>query len=204
MEKQQVRANRLMKFLGVAATILAFESTHATTLVQLSTEDLTVLADRIVVGRVLRDSASSNGRMIYTKTTVEVTDTWKGSAEEQITIHSLGGTVGTLRARVNGSPVFLAEEEVILFLEEDRQGRLRVLGMEQGKRSILRSPEGSTLVVRAALPLEWSGEKPSLKEFQTRVLNQSPMSDFRSRVRAVLQEAPLQPRELPAYQGVGR
>ena len=136
--------DRFRHFILVALAALALvlaQAASATTVQKLTLQELTKKANSIVVGRV-QDAVSSwdaAKKEIYTFYTVSVSQPVKGSkAGETITIRQLGGTVGNIASIVPGMPSFRKGEEVVLFLtQKDAAGYPWVLGLQQGKYSVV-------------------------------------------------------------------
>lgn len=101
-------------------------------------QDLNDLAknSEAVVRAVVRGEAAAwdaDRRFIWTTTTFDVVETWKGTLAGRASLRELGGEVGTQGMRVVGAPQYAAGEEVVLFLYKDAQGFWRTQGWTQGK-----------------------------------------------------------------------
>ncbi|MGH7681529.1 MAG: hypothetical protein ACRENN_06035 [Candidatus Eiseniibacteriota bacterium] len=129
-----------------AAALVSAGSASATTVQKFTMGDLAKRSASIVRAKVegqysRRDDINHE---IYTYTTINVLEPVKGAAsEKQITIRQLGGTVGNLTSYVPGMPTFRAGEEVVLFLSQrDRAGYPWVMGLQQGKYSVVTGDNG--------------------------------------------------------------
>ncbi len=125
--------------LLVVTALLAAGQARATTVHPFSLDELTYVADRIVVGQVLTTEANftRDGSAIVTTVEVQVDEVLKGPAvAEPLAIRVLGGEAAGLVLRVEGTPRFDPGEQVLLFLEEGSHG-LEVLGWAQGKLALV-------------------------------------------------------------------
>ncbi len=151
------------RIAAVAAFVVATAAqtpTRATTMVPFSDEDLSLLADAVVVARVEDVKAVRDGRgMIHTETTLDIEQSWKGAlkANSYVTVRSLGGTHNGVRALVSSTSIFLKGERTLLYLENDKKGGWRVLGMTQGKYTVLPGAEGIEVATKLPLRFQHSG-----------------------------------------------
>ena len=101
---------------------------------EVTVEQLAEKADRIVRGRVVEQSVllERGGRAIWTRYHVRVEETLAGEGTKEVVVHVPGGRMGELRQEVHGVARLRTNDEVVVFLWKDRQGRLRVLGQAQG------------------------------------------------------------------------
>jgi hypothetical protein len=139
---------------GVLATgaILA-GGARATTLVQLSLEQLSRASSAIVRGRVVSQESrrSPEGKQVVTWTTVAVEQTLKGRPPRTLVVEQPGGAMGNLRVRVPGTARLNLQEQYYLFLEPAAEGgeRFRPVGMVQGAYRIAREEKtGEERVLR--------------------------------------------------------
>lgn len=103
-----------------------------TTLARMSVAQMIRAATLIVRARCISSSARWEHGEIWTLTAFAVTDTWKGSAVDEITVRTLGGSLGNVASRVSGVPEFRSGEEVVLFLEPSAAGGLTIVSWQQG------------------------------------------------------------------------
>lgn len=104
-----------------------------------STDELTRLADIVVVGKIADVKAgwNSDRSRIYTTVTVAVDQTLKGDAgTTTASILVPGGEVDGVGEMYSHSVQFKKDEEVVVFARKDKQGRLRVVSGEHGKLSV--------------------------------------------------------------------
>lgn len=136
----------LMAALGVAA--------HASQIAYLSPKEMAERADLVVLGKVARVHSfwNENHTKIFTRTTIAVDETYKGTASPTVDILQLGGTVDYVRVTVDGALSWTEGEEVLLFLEPYVPGARQVSGFSQGKFDIERDPEsGEAYITRPPL-----------------------------------------------------
>jgi hypothetical protein len=144
------KALLMLALLATAIALFASPPTaSATTLAPLTVEQLSQMADSVVVatpegthayqvGPASSSGLSSPG--IETLVSLKVVEVLKGSSIQSKTIVVPGGTIGDLSLKVEGFPTFSTGETCILFL--DSQGR--VIGGTQGK-IVLSGAEASQL-----------------------------------------------------------
>jgi len=133
----------------LAIFCLAAMPAAASTFLHMSTRDLVTQADALVRGRVvaLESSWSDSGRVIVTDATIEVERTLLGSAPATVTVRTFGGQVDDVIVEAHGFPRFEQDEHVLLYLEADDDGTLRVLGYQQGHFRVVTRLDGVTLAV---------------------------------------------------------
>src|SRR5256885_7823816 len=96
----------------------AAQSSLATTAIIPSDDDMIVGSRAIVRGRVVSVGAAfDDNNRIFTYTTLEVSEVFKGQiTEHRITLKEPGGWVGTQGSIIFGSPEFTPGEDVFLYL----------------------------------------------------------------------------------------
>lgn len=105
--------------IGAGALMSSPRPASATVALKATVESLTEQADLIVVGRVTaRWTPKERGPQgqIYTRTTLEVSEVWKGSASGSVVVQQLGGTLDGFTLQVSGSPNMTVGEDCVLFL----------------------------------------------------------------------------------------
>jgi hypothetical protein len=141
--------NRATRFLTVATLALGvFGATAATgtTVQKFSLQDLTRKSSAIVMAKV--EDSYAVREEIYTYVTLRVTDSVKGmKGETSVTIRQIGGRVDNLESIVPGMPSFRRDEEVVLFLTaRDVAGYPWVMGLQQGKYTVVTNERGGKSV----------------------------------------------------------
>ena len=141
-------------FLVAVALSWTGRPAHATTLVQLSLEQLSQAASEVICARVVGQETRWNElhTRIVTLTTLAVEQVFKGHAPATTEIEQPGGTIGNMHVHVAGTVRFPPQSRYLLFLEPSRGGpRYLVVGMMQGAFRIFR--EASSGQERVILPL---------------------------------------------------
>ena len=94
---------------------------------------LTAASSEVIRARVASSRAEWSGdhRRIVTHVTIDVLETWKGQAPEQITVLQPGGELDGLVQDVSGVAQLKPGEEVVLFLARAGPDH-RVVGLAQG------------------------------------------------------------------------
>jgi len=120
----------LAVFLWMAASPPA----GATTLRRMDFGQLVARAHRVVDARVVANNVywDATGTRIYTDTVFEVLDEAKGKGPKQLTVTMLGGRIDPAEMTVDGTPVFAAGEEVVLFTSPRPDGKNNLVGFSQG------------------------------------------------------------------------
>jgi hypothetical protein len=141
------------KALGITLFLFACHSAFATTVTIPKDENLIIGARAIIRGRVLTVGSALDGGRIYTYTTVRVQEVLKGQiSERRIVIKEEGGQVGALGSITWGTPQFVPNETVLLYLSTRPDGSLRVHQMFLGKFIITEDPAtGQQIAARAPI-----------------------------------------------------
>jgi hypothetical protein len=159
---------------------------RATTLKRMSVADLSRAAHTIVRVRCITNSTRWDTGEIWTFTTFDVEEIWKGSAPAQITVRLLGGRTGNFTSTVSGVPRFAPGEELILFLERTPAQDFSIVSWMQGTFRIARNrATGEEIVTQdtAAFPVF----DPVSHNFEISEIRKMPISTFHSQVVASLQ-----------------
>jgi hypothetical protein len=110
-------------------------TTSATTLERMSVAKMTQAAQLVERAQCLGNFVAWDGGEIWTFTSFEMRDSWKGApsgATPQVTVRLPGGSVGQLTSTVSGVPRFHTSEEVILFLQPTARGDFSIVSWVQG------------------------------------------------------------------------
>ena len=113
-----------------------------------SLKKLVHLSTNIFYGRVIDQSVLEDQNTLWTQTTFEIIDGWKGSLKkgQEWTLTQRGGEIGEgisyKRIYIPGLPTFTLNEEVVLFVEKAPAGSLVVAGMTQGKYTVEQTSKG--------------------------------------------------------------
>ncbi len=137
---------------AMAFALLGASFATATTVQKLSLQDLARKSEAIVVAEVEETVSrwDDEGKEIYTYVTVRVSDHVKGQkgqkgqkAPATLTLRQLGGQVDKIASVVPGMPEFRKGEQVVLFLsQKDAAGYPWVVGLQQGKYSVVTDENG--------------------------------------------------------------
>ena len=155
----------------------------------------------IVVGHVVHIESVRDvqrGRL-FTLVRIVVEEAVKGEFPDgEITLRQIGGSVGDLRHWVYGSPEFVLGERVLLFLDEDRDGNLRVAHLFQGKYRIALDPDTGEEYAHRAIPSGVRAMPPPAGSRSTAPLQDvRPLKGFAAQIRQNLGT-------LAANRGLGR
>jgi hypothetical protein len=120
------------------------------TLEQLSIEQMAQQSTMIVRGRVTGCAGEMHGRVIYTRCSVAVTETWKGTPVPSVSFVVLGGTAQGLSQTFSGAPKFGPNEQFVFFLWVGKSGVPQIIGLSQGVFEVTFSASGKATVHRAA------------------------------------------------------
>jgi hypothetical protein len=128
-------------------------SVSATTLEQLTIDDMTHKSTAIVRARVTGSRTGTHGTDIYTYFQLQVIETWKSSGQSNSEVAVPGGVVDGIRQSVSGAPELIPGHEYVLFLWSSGSGLTQVIGLSQGLFKLSEESSGSgsiTLVQRPA------------------------------------------------------
>ncbi len=143
----------LLQGLGAAAVGLLLSvaplDANATQFLQLTPEEAIDRADLIVRGTVTEvwTERDERGR-VWTRAQVEVTERFKGDSRDAIIVEQIGGTFAGIPTMVAAAAEFSAGEEVVMYLDESRDGRLRLQRMGYGKWTVRIDPHSGAEVVQ--------------------------------------------------------
>ena len=182
---------RFLFAAAAAALLLGAAVAGATQVLHLDTRGLTSESSDIVIGLVGAQRVHWNDAhtMILTDVTIQVSQSLKGAGGD-LTLTQLGGELDGMRYAVEGSPVFRAGEEVVVFAWRDRAGRAQVDGLAQGKFEIRRDPASGARLVQRALPGFGVGDAKTLRAAPLNLPLQRPTLDQLVReIQAALAEA---------------
>ncbi len=121
---------------------------------QLNLEQLTVLADKIFIGRCeeVRSGRDQNGRAVDT-VTFKVSETLKGEPSERVTFRQIVLVSTDRSGKLSGTTMFSdlpryePEEEVVLFLSAPSEwGLTAPIGLLQGKFVVQKDGQGKKFV----------------------------------------------------------
>jgi len=135
------------------AAILA-GAAQSTQIIYRSPKQMGDEASLVVSGKVsgVRSYWNDKQTKIFTETTIQIDEAYKGDAASTVRIIQMGGVVGTVRMHVHGALTWRTGEDVLLFLDSHDANRYRVFGFSQGKFGVERDPvTGEAFVTRPIL-----------------------------------------------------
>ncbi len=130
----------LVPFLAAVFGI-GVPAASATTLERMSLAEMTQASQLIVRARCVANFTAWDSGEIWTFTSFEIEDSWKGAppaAAAEVTVRLLGGSVRDQTSTVSGVPRFRLGEEVVLFLQPAARGDFSVVSWVQGTFRIRR------------------------------------------------------------------
>jgi hypothetical protein len=171
--------------LALSATFAA--PTRATTLMRMNLAQLVRASQEIVRARCVANATAWDAAEIWTFTTFDVEETWRGSSRGRITVRLLGGRTATITSTVSGVPRFHVGEEVVLFLERSTGGDFSVVSWEQGTFRVQHdSRTGAESVTQDTASFE-TFDPPS-RRFVIDGIRAMSISELRARVDAATAE----------------
>ncbi len=171
--------------IGILACAFAGGTVRATTIMRMTLVQMAQASHDIVRARCLTNHALWENGELWTLTTFNVEETWRGSASGQIAVRLLGGKTSQLTSIVSGVPHFRPGEEVVLFLQPTAQGDYSVVSWQEGTFRIRRDAgTGEERVTQDTAGIKTYDVSARL--FVTSGICRLPMADFRAQVEAAL------------------
>jgi len=157
----------------------------ATTLARMSVAQMSRAAQVIVRAQCEANATGWDTGEIWTFTTFEVEEVWRGEASAQISVRLLGGRAGNVTSSVAGIPRFRPGEEVVLFLERTERGDFSIVSWEQGtfriRRDIGTGGESATQDTAALATFD-----PGTRRFEAGGIVHTPVDFLHAQVDAAL------------------
>jgi hypothetical protein len=172
----------------ILAGVLASSATMvtATTLERMSVAKMTQSSQLVVRAQCVANSSAWDGGEIWTFTSFEVEDAWKGApsgAARHVIVRLLGGSVGNLSSTVSGAPRFRPGEEVILFLQPTSRGDFSIVSWVQGTFRIRRDTRsGAEIVVQDTAAFDTYD--PAARQFSAEGIRNLSVAALRMRVQS--------------------
>jgi len=131
----------LRKGLAALVTLVwqALLPAQATTLARMDVAQLTAHSTAVARVRCISSAVRIDPSGVWTVTTFEVSDVWKGSLPATVSVRLPGGRAGGLVVHVDGAPRFVPGEEAVLFLEPVGNREVTITSWAQGTFRIARS-----------------------------------------------------------------
>ncbi len=151
--------NKLKALVALSAALLAVTTARATTVIPPTFDELVQRAEIIFQGTVkdVRSQWIGEGaeRRIVSFVTFTVDDALKGNPGAEYTIRMLGGTVGDETMEVTDAPKFKVGERQILFVENNGNQFVPLVGIQYGRFHVKRDEKsGRDMVITSqGLPL---------------------------------------------------
>jgi len=172
-------------WFSLSALLLVAPLSGATTLARMSLGKMSQTAKAIVRARCLANETGRDAGEIWTFTSFEIQETWRGDVASHIVVRLLGGKLGAVTSTVSGVPRFRPGEEVVLFLEPTPRGDFSIVSWEQGtfriRRDVLTNEE---YVTQDTASLETFD--PATRQFSTAGIHRMPLHLLREHVDAAL------------------
>ena len=192
-----------------ACGVLMASSASATTMVELTTEDLAHLAEAIVVAEIKDVQMKADGGRVLTHNSADVLDVWKGDVKrgDRLTVVEFGGVMGDVVMDVPGTAGFLKNERVVLFLERKIAGGWNTIGLRQGKRTLAPNGAGGYVVTDVAVSVYERGAAFNAKRHVTpeKLARGGDLAALATEVKTVVEadrKAGIRGRDLLKYKGL--
>lgn len=165
--------------------ILLCPFVNATTLAQLSLDQLAAGSDAVARVRIISAQSGWEDGSIWTLTSAQVVESMKGNLPQEIVIRIPGGRVGHLISTVEGTPKFRPADEAVVFLERSRAGDFIVAGWVEGTFRISRDPRsgGETVTQDSSAFAVFNA---ATRTFRSEGIRRMPIAEFRGRLAAAL------------------
>src|SRR6202140_2596249 len=177
-----------IRFAVLAAlwnVVLFLPAVRATTLARLSLEQLAAGSDAVARVRTVRAESRWEYESIWTITTFDVVETFKGSLPGQITVRLPGGRVGHLTSTVEGTPKFAPGNEAVIFLQTSPASGFTIAGWVQGNFRISRDARsGGEIVTQDSSA--FAVFDAATRTFHAQGIRQMPIEEFRARLAAAV------------------
>jgi hypothetical protein len=161
--------------IGLTAALLSIAQVFGTTLEQLTLADMAQQSTSIVRARVTGSRSASKGPAIYTYFQLQVLETWKSAPRVVTEVAVPGGAVDGVQQSVTGAPELKSGQEYVLFLWTSRSGLTQIMGLSQGRFSVLgnmvQRPAASELMLdRSGRPVEDRLMSLTIQDLRAQVL----------------------------------
>jgi hypothetical protein len=185
MNKRSKR--RYVRAACVAIALWLAATAGATTIERMPLAKMAQAATVIVRARCMGNSVLRDAGEIWTVTSFQVQETWRGDAPTQITVRLLGGSMGKITSHVSGVPRFRPGEDVVLFLAPTKRGDFSVVSWQQGTFRIRQADAGAQEFVTQDTA-SFATFDPITKQFRVDGIRNMQLDAFRARVKAALQK----------------
>ena len=123
---------RLIATALLTTIALCVTMARATTLARMEVRELAKYSAYVARARCAQVTTISDANLVWTLSTFELTEAWKGNPPPRFTVRLPGGQAAGLRVTVEGAPRFTVGEDLVLFLTEDRAHQMNIVSWAQG------------------------------------------------------------------------
>jgi hypothetical protein len=177
-----------LPLLAAVSLFFALPAIRATTLAQLSLDQLAGAADGVARVRCAGTESRWENGAIWTNTTFEVVQAMKGDLPPRIVVRLPGGKVGPFTTTVEGAPRFSTGEEAVVFLERSRAGGYSVTGWLEGTfRIALDATTHREMVTQDSS--SFALFDAATRTFRAEGMRKIPIEIFRARLEAAIAKA---------------
>jgi hypothetical protein len=155
------------------------------TLERLSLDDMITRSTTIVRGKVTASWAAFTGSVIYTHYRIQVSEQFKGAAQNSVEVMTPGGTVKGLTSSYAGSPVLNQGDEFVFFLWTSKNGITWITGLTQGLFSLAPGDAGTDRLATRSASRELMLDPDTSRPVKDNALSLT-LSSLRSRIAAKL------------------
>ncbi len=155
------------------------------TLERLSLDDMITRSTTIVRGKVTASWAAFTGSVIYTHYRIQVSEQFKGAAQNSVEVMTPGGTVKGLTSSYAGSPVLNQGDEFVFFLWASKNGITWITGLTQGLFSLAPGDAGTDRLATRSASRELMLDPDTSRPVKDNALSMT-LSSLRSRIAAKL------------------
>jgi hypothetical protein len=171
---------------GGALALALAAGAAATTIERMSLAKMAQAAPVIVRARCAGNAVARSAGEIWTLTSFDVEETWRGEPPAQVTVRLLGGRMGNITSHVSGVPRFRPGEDVVLFLEPTSAGDFSVVSWEQGTFRVRGEARGAPPRVTQDTA-SFATFDPATRRFRAAGIRNMALDHFRALVEAALQ-----------------
>ena len=180
--------------IGLLLMLVAAVPGGASTFLKMDGKALVRDSAAVVQGEVIAVSSfwDKSGRIVMTEAQVRVEEALFGNVPSVVVVRTFGGKVGDFVVEAHGFPTFKKSERLLLYLETEKDGAMKVAGYQQGQFRLVRDKAG----VEWAVPATGEGvnivnadgrEAAPAKSVRLDVLKQSIRNEARTAGRAILE-----------------
>ncbi len=139
----------------------------------------------IVRGKVTASWAAYTGSVIYTHYQVQVSEQFKGTAQNLVEVMTPGGTVKGLTSSYAGSPVLNQGDEFVFFLWTSKSGITWITGLTQGLFAVAPGDASADRVATRSASRELMLDPDTSRPVKDNALSMT-LSALRSRIASTL------------------